>query len=91
MTNSDKIKLKSVLEYCLVNLKHPETPVGSIYGLNLTTDGYYPPPIPTYDSLINDANATYEKMKARAEKIKQYEDCLVNIQLLLLDLNYIVE
>jgi hypothetical protein len=80
----DKDKLKSVLEYCLANLKHPQSQINTFYEYpQYSTTGYYVPPIKNYDQLIKDANQDYENKVKSAQNTLYYEEALRDIKFFL--------
>lgn len=81
-------KLKPVLEYCLANLKHPETPTVNFWNNQVTyVDGYpNPAPLKTAEQILKDAEVAFKAAEIRATKIKEYENCIENIKLILNEL-----
>lgn len=79
-------KLKNALEYCLANLKHPETPQFTQYYGQTYVDGYTIPQLPTSEQIITNAKKALELAELRAAKIKQFEQTLESIKEILEEL-----
>lgn len=78
-------KLKSTLQYCLENLRHPETPIYNnfpYYG-----DGYtIQQSLKTSEQILKEATIELKKAEMRALKVKNYEDTIENIKEILKEL-----